>query len=52
MLADSLYHMVRRWPQPPDSQFYAIRNELFYLVMGLHNYPQVRKTVEDYTVNA
>jgi hypothetical protein len=52
MIADSLYNIVRRWPQLPDSQFYALRSDLFYLVVGLQNYPQVCMTVEDYTVHA
>ena len=49
-LADDLRHRVKRWPQTPDSQFYGIRNELMYQVMGLQNYPQVSMTEEDYTV--
>ena len=49
-ITDDLRHRVKRWPQTPDSQFYGIRNELFYQVMGLQNYPQVSMTEEDYTV--
>ena len=40
--------MVRSWPQTPDSQFYGLRTELIYHVLGMQNYPQVMMTVEDY----